>query len=220
MAQKRFAILANSIKHYPARCIAGVEIDTVSAQPTVGRWVRPVSSIGEGELPLQRTVLTGGIQPAVFDVVQVECQHACNDASQPENWLIVDGSPWIKTGTFNPILLPTLVEAPVGLWDQPNMKTDRVTQDFIAAQPPQQSLYLINISQAVLSRTGHKHRLAFTYNGRHYDLSVTDPNAINYSRSASTLQLANCYACISLAPPFLLGNGVHCHFKVVATLFA
>jgi hypothetical protein len=68
---KRIVVLANSVKHDPGRCIAGREIIQADAGSRPGSWVRPVSSIGEGELhPHHLRVPGGGVIGvlAVFDV--------------------------------------------------------------------------------------------------------------------------------------------------------
>lgn len=60
--RKRIVVLANSVKHYPGRCIAGREIRSEVGVTEIGPWVRPVSTIGEGELYPRHFVL----QTAMF----------------------------------------------------------------------------------------------------------------------------------------------------------
>lgn len=218
MPTKRFVVLANSVKHYPKRCIAGIKISSQSGEPKAGRWIRPVSSVGEGELSQQQTEMAGRVQPAVLDIVEVELQGACDDPSQPENWLISDNVKWVKVGASNRKVLGSLAETPEGLWNQVGTKSDRVSRQFLAKNPPKQSLYLIAISDAVLTCNEHKHRLEFTYKDRKYNLSVTDPDVKSRSKGAASTDIAKCYACISLTPPFAV-NGIEYHFKLVAALF-
>lgn len=219
MLRKRFVVLANSVKHDPARCIAGVEIEGETAgKICFGRWIRPVSRSGEGELNPAQTALSGGGQPRCFDIVEIECEKKCDDPSQPENWLIREGSSWVRTATLGPSILPDLAEEPDHLWLQPATKADRVTPEYLVSSPPRQSLYLLRLQNAVIAASDHKRRLQFRYHGVVYNLAITDPTvAARYS--SKTPVIAECFACISLAPrhynQFL---GCYFHYKLVAAL--
>jgi hypothetical protein len=215
MIKKRIVILANSIKHDPARCIAGVEImGERDDEILFGDWIRPVSRLGEGELYPAHTILQGGEQPGVLDVVEIECERRCGDPAQPENWLISERAAWVKLATLEQSILTDLLEAPENLWLQPGMRSDRVTPEYLARIPPQQSLYLIYLRDALLLHSGHKFRLQFKYHGAWYDLAITDPTlAERYGKMASP-EIPDCAACISLAPVFH-----DYHYKLVAALF-
>ncbi len=219
MPKKRIVILANSTKHAPARCIAGVEIEgELATRHRLGRWIRPVSRFGEGELSPTQTVLVGGGQPRCFDVVEIECEKQCDEPFQPENWLIREGVAWTRLATLGPSILPDLAEEPGDLWLQPNTKPDRVTPDYLATFPPAQSLYLLHLQNTTIFRSGNKLRLQFTYRGVQYNLAITDPTVAARYLIRNPM-LAECFACISLAPRhYNQFVGQFFHYKLVAAL--
>lgn len=215
MIKKRIVILANSIKHDPARCIAGVEIvGEMDEEILFGDWIRPVSRLGEGELHPAHTVLRGGGQPEVLDVVEIECERRGGDLAQPENWFISEHAEWVRLATLEQSILTDLLETPENLWLEPGMRSDRVTPEYLASAPPGQSLYLIRLRDALLLHSGHKFRLQFKYHGAWYDLAITDPTLAERHRKMATLEIPDCVACISLAPAFH-----HYHYKLAAALF-
>ena len=58
---KILLVLANSIKKYPDRCVAGLEMIPRDGNFIMGKWIRPVDlSQPEGAIPFQRTVIAGG----------------------------------------------------------------------------------------------------------------------------------------------------------------
>jgi hypothetical protein len=216
--RKKIVVLANSVKHDPGRCIAGREIRSEDGVTGIGPWVRPVSTIGEGELYPRHFVLQDGNVPQPFDVIEVYVDAPGADATQPENWLIVDdGHKWNHVDKWNiGSALGSFVENPPNLWIQPGAKTDRVTKEFLASNPPQQSLYLLDLRNAIITVNGRKYRIRFTFNGLSYDLAITDP-LISKIVSEQPVLMEKCLACISLAPAFINQyDGREYHYKLAA----
>lgn len=216
--RKRIVVLANSVKHDPGRCIAGREIRFEVGVTEIGSWVRPVSTIGEGELYPRHFVLQDGNVPQPFDVIDVYVDAQGADATQPENWLIVDGGhKWRHVDKWDiRSVLNSLIENPQNLWIQPGVKADRVTKEFLASNPPQQSLYLLDLRRAMITVNGRKYRIRFTFNGISYDLAITDP-LISKVIGEQTVSIGKCLACISLAPAFINQyDGIEYHCKLAA----
>lgn len=221
--QKRIVVLANSVKHDPGRCIAGREISSADGSLGIGPWVRPVSKIGEGELYLQHFVLQDGSSPQPFDVIDVYLDARGADATQPENWFIVeDRQRWNRVGKWGiSTAIRSLVENPKDLWIQPGVKTDRVTKEFLASNPPQQSLYLLDLRNATITTNGKRHRLRFSYNGLSYDLAITDPLISELVGEQTVLIVRKGLACISLAPAFVNQyDGIAYHYKLAAMVIS
>lgn len=215
---KDIVVLANSVKHDPGRCIAGREIASEDDDFGVGPWVRPVSRIGEGELHPRHFSFQNGSVPQIFDVVRIFVEALGNDPTQPENWLILAGHNWQRVHQWDrKWVVDSLIETPNALWLQPGVKTDRVTKDHLAANPPEQSLYLLEIGNATINSAGRKHRIVFLYKGVRYDLSITDPLISNITGAASSFALPRCLVCVSLAPAFLNQyDGKEYHYKIAA----
>ena len=230
---KHILILANSTKHYPSVCIAGREIISNGQSYSIGPWVRPVSDHDEGALAPEEIRLKQKRQPQVFDIVDIELNRNMNDVLQPENWLIEAGETWnALESQYQRPSFDLLVEQPVDLWVERHEKTDRISPAALKRNPPAQSLYLIYLDEIKLSfgwkewkgKYKKKRRALFSYNGVDYDLSITDPIALNkYQRYPREGQNANefvigsgkgLYLCVSLAPE-IYGY----HFKVAATIF-
>src|SRR5437870_12788119 len=213
MPTKRIVVLANSVKHDPGRCIAGREIIELQGGTfRASDWVRPVSTVGEGELQPAHTRVSDGKPVQVLDIFNVPLLTPAQDPSQPENWIVDAATPWTRVGQWPQTRLDDLVESPQNLWLQPApMTTDRATAEYIQANPPLQSLYFLKLGKASLHRTiWGKHRLSFDYRDGHYDFGVTDPVA---TARQTRGDLTSPYVCVSLAPPFK-GH----HYKVAATV--
>jgi hypothetical protein len=220
MPRKRILVLANSVKHWPARCVAGRNVAQTAGGLWVPQqgWIRPVSTEGEGELsPLQLRVEGDGVL-GVLDLAEVALSAQCDDSAQPENWFIDGNVRWRRLGVLPRTQLGQFAEEPGSLWFQPGVpRADRVSASYIAHNPPLQSLYLVQLPNSELFRNEReKLRLAFRYRGRDYNLSVTDPRGwemLNQRGANSVLKLDGKYICLSLTPPL---NGQH--YKVVAAI--
>jgi hypothetical protein len=217
--RKRIVVLANSVKHDPGRCIAGREISSEVGVIEIGHWVRPVSTIGEGELYRRHFVLQDGNVPQPFDVIEVYVDAPGADATQPENWFIVeDGHKWNHVDKWDiRSAIRSLVENPHNLWIQPGVKTDRVTKEFLASNPPQQSLYLLDLRNAIITVTGRKHRIRFSFNGLSYDLAITDPLISKVAGEQPVSVMNKGLVCVSIAPAFVNQyDGIAYHYKLAA----
>lgn len=164
-------------------------------------------------------MLADGSSPSLLNIVEIHCERKCDEPTQPENWLVQAGIPWRKVGEFPKAMLPALVEKPKHLWLNSESRTDRVAKGYLSSYPPEQSLYLINLEETILSRDPwNKYRLSFRHGSAQYALRITDPDisltVSSMLEGAASLSMRNTMACISLAPPF---NGYH--YKLVATLF-
>jgi hypothetical protein len=217
---KRIVVLANSIKHYPARCVAGREVTGFPGTTArVDAWVRPVSTEGEGELQSRQLIVAGGGAIDVFDIVDVTLKSPGGDAAQPENWIIEDSQPWRRIGKWSIQRIADLAERPRDLWLEPTSdKTDRASAGHVLAHPPSQSLFFLALSEAYICQDSRKrYRLQFTHAGTDYDLGVTDPlvrdRLVREYGGQNSLSLTGVHVCISLAPAFK-GH----HYKIIATM--
>lgn len=220
--QKQIVVLANSVKHDPGRCIAGREITNENDDSDIGPWVRPVSRIGEGELYPHHFTLEDRSLPNVLDVIEIHVDAPDTDQTQPENWYVAEGRVWRRVHHWDiEKVAGSLVENPDDLWLQPKVKTDRVTQEYLAAKPPQQSLYLLQLQDATISRNGKKYRLRFAYKGVSYDLAITDPLVTKIVGAEPVVIVRKGLACVSIAPPFLNQyDGKMYHYKLTAMVIS
>lgn len=215
MESKVIVILAKSVKHNPGRCIAGMDYLCGA------KWIRPIGSMGEGQLYPSQTTLDDGTQLSLLDIVVIPLAEKDDSALQPENWLIENGATWKRhvDGRISHDLLLSMVEEPEHLWLQPDLKTDRVSHTYLQEHHPSQSLYLIRIRKARMNKDGCSARLYFSYQGIHYALKVTDPNVANILNGMPTVEIEDAIICVSLAPKFF--NDIACeyqHFKLVASI--
>ena len=221
MEHKRILVLANSYKH-KARCIAGRE-------PSGGRWIRPISQHGEGELLGHETRLADGSQARVLQYISVPLERCANDPLQPENWLIHGVGNWVDASAdYPPVTLCRLIEWPRDLWQEPGGFSECATHRWLQSVPPRQSLYLIrtkNFRVRVELRDGkEKWRAVFQYRGNSYNFPITDPVFLRkYSKwpCGKTLPIESplrcgdhCVLCVSLG-----GNFQGKHYKIAATIF-
>jgi len=234
MRVKRILVLANSFRMHPNRCIAGREVTSDGGQISVGGWIRPISTHGEGELSFRDRVLTKGTEPKVMDLIEVPLSGSANDPFQPENWFTTGERSWkdVTKHHLRPSL-DLLVEEPEDLWmGMEAGRSDRVSHTTLQASPPQQSLYLVRptglrfqlYSQIWEDKTKHRQRALFNYHGVDYDISITDPvflekhcediPAPDEPRREFTLPCGdNVYLCLSLTRVYE-GH----HYKIVATI--
>lgn len=235
MTTRTILVLANSIKYYPGRCIAGREVAMQGGRYRLGRWVRPVTNHSHGELSPGEATCTDGGQPAVGDIVRVPASEPAADPLQPENWFIAPGERWTKiAGRQHEAVRGQLEERPDDLWLEEGLETDRMRHETLLARPPACSIQIIRPKELrVAFWTEHseydgkdhrKHRARFWYRAMPYDLSLTDPVASSvFGRRCPKLgeepivvPISGRYdplICVSLAPDF---NGFH--YKVVATV--
>jgi hypothetical protein len=234
--QKTILILANSIRHEPNRCIAGREVtyDAVSDALRIGDWLRPISQHGEGEVASHESICTDGIQPAVLDIVTLSVGRNAETPYQPENHFIDARTRWVRQRRVLPDL-SAVVERPQDLWIQPEAKSDRVNDTHLATRQGVRSLYLIrplNLTFRIWEETNRfeggprrRRRAVFDYNGRRYDLPITDPTMEQRyftpfpphgapARIVHPRDPGRCLLVVSLSAPFRDGN----RYKIAATV--
>ena len=154
---KHVLILANSIKHWPGVCIAGREILSNGSHYSPGQWIRPVSTVGEGELSLTETKLSNGKQPTILDCVEIQLTHNVKDPLQPENWLNDHSQQWRSVNSlYQKPPWSYLQEAPASLWAEKGERSDRVSPGHLKNTPPVQSIYLVYVTSI---------RVRFEWNG-------------------------------------------------------
>ena len=151
-------------------CIAGIE-------PRTGRWIRPVSGVGNGELYPQHCDVNGR-PPQLLEIVQFDHTGPTGDPAQPENVRIAQ-SQWSLTGVVPAAsayhtLASTLVSGPTLLGDTEVSIDDTVAQQGIPA-----SLALIapeDLEFRLAARGPYpaSPRASFHLDGCDYDLPITD----------------------------------------------
>jgi len=169
--EEEIIVLASSRKT-GGRCIAGVSTGS-------GKWVRPVSNQGEGELyPFHYRVQ--GRAPEALDVVRFSYECPLEDPTQPENVLIDEGG-WQLTEQLEPAaayneLAPFLDPSPELFGNR-----ERSLSALEAARGVSESLVLIEPSGLHFSvrppfEPGgpRKKRAIFSIQGQPYDLPITD----------------------------------------------
>lgn len=230
---KRMIVLANAVRHAPCRCVAGREVIQSGTKYRFGPWIRPISSHGEGELAPGETLLSEGGQPKVLDFVEIALLEPASALHQPENWRIDATRCWRNVSRrFKPPPMRALLECPADLWLDGGRRSDRVKAQHLERNPPRQSLYFVRLDRLQVrfewksfeDAFRRRRRAIFGYNGRQYDLAITDPvfherHALEFpprGEPAAEIKLqskSGFYVCVSLAHAF---NGYH--YKVVATI--
>lgn len=130
--------------------------------------------------------------------------------------------------------LELLIERPDHIWHEEGERGDRVNSAYLKANPPEQSLYLLQVQNLHArfdwsDREGfyrERYRAMFSYRGENFEFNITDPRFIARHQAmllppdqpATTFTVnenRDTTICVSLAREF---NGYH--YKVVATIFA
>jgi hypothetical protein len=93
VSMTRIVVLANSWKHHDW-CLAGIDLDT-------GRWVRPVTDLDDGRVPVNSMKL-GGYFPQLLDVLEIPLDSTGPDFGfESENRSILPGL-WYLSGRMMP----------------------------------------------------------------------------------------------------------------------
>jgi hypothetical protein len=93
VSMTRIVVLANSWKHHDW-CLAGIDLET-------GRWVRPVTDLDDGRVPVNSMKL-GGYFPQMLDVLEIPLDSTGPDFGfESENRSILPGL-WYLSGKMMP----------------------------------------------------------------------------------------------------------------------
>ena len=201
---REIVILANSAKK-GGFCVAGKDIRT-------GEWIRPVATIGGGELSKSQITLSTNTfsytgKPLHKVVIGFETHAPL--PNQPENHLI-DNSAWKPAFKMDRSQLDSLLDTPEDIWMY-SRKQDRVDAKLFeyGLIENHQSLYLIkvdSITYDVVLNGGGYQRLkgTFAYNGREYTFNVTDPSYCKYKNGplGHSFVENDKYLCLSLGEKF------------------
>lgn len=228
-------ILAKSIRnsHY---CIAGriAQKKPDSNIWQIGKWIRPISEHGEGEVSGEDCMCEGGNPPFVWDVVEIPLKDNANVKHQPENYFLDTSRKWKKVEYLKNRDVSRIVQRPLSLWVEPGERPDRVSENYLNSLSEAGSLYLIkpeNLRFVFFQRSDgngqvyKKQRAIFSYNSLEYDLALTDPIIIgkhvnDYSSPSEAPKEIfpknpdRCFIVVSLAARFKDNR----HYKVVATV--
>ncbi|MHB9026049.1 MAG: dual OB domain-containing protein [Armatimonadota bacterium] len=227
MPEVEIVCLANSKKH-SGRCIAGIHLPT-------GRWVRPVSRVGKGELSPEHYVFQDGGEPLPMDTIRLGIGAACPKCYQPENryfsntrWQLVQRPQEAgELDTVREQLRPFLLQTPLLFATD----GDKIPLADIQRQPAAASLALIKPSfiQWDIDKPGPKRktRSLFNYNGHAYDLSITDLGwierlahlhpGIHAAARGGIQPNQEVWFTVSLGEPFEK-DGVECCYKLIAAI--
>ncbi len=233
---KDIVCLANSKKH-GGSCFAGKEV----LGQKFGGWIRPVSTRKKEEISAEEQRFANGSSPKLLDIVTIPFLGPKPTHHQQENHLIHSvsdgGPPWKKAGEVNTRRLRQLLDRFSGdLWTNKSPsseKNDRVL--FAHAKNLDYSLLLIQPTSLIIGVDWGKHkderdlRANFGYNGKNYNLAVTDPVAEKRYRKKSIddyyehgLRLPREYPIISVDDVYLcvsLGEEFHnYYYKLVAAI--
>lgn len=187
-----------------------------------GAWVRPVSRDASRALPPATVTYQNGGQPSLLDIVQVPLQARLPEGHQPENSLVDDAYPWIKSGRLNWADIDQWVDHPQQLWHNDSQSFGMLNNRVDASVQIHSSLQLIRVPALVvkliaapLADKPHRQVVVgeFVYHGVRYRTHVTDSQVEAQCRAnpVGRLDIAQAVLCISL------GNCFRQHYyKLVA----
>jgi hypothetical protein len=207
----RIICLANSRKP-GGRCVAGKAIQNKA----FGEWVRPVSARAGGELSHADRQFSGGVEPALLDVISIDMLGKASHPYQPENHTIDERAYWqlIRRASFNEAL-PAVDPRQPDLWGTTFGSSYSGTNDRVPvanASSFNYSLRLIKVDDlriqvsaegAAFGNMKRKLRGHFTYSQHHYALSITCPlvEAQYLAGQDGSFDVGNALLCVSLSEP-------------------
>lgn len=144
-------VLANSIKKYPDRCVAGFEMIPRDGNFAVGKWIRPIDpSQPEGAIPFPRT-LVGGHSVCPLDCVEMSfVGHAANP-NHPEDWILEADTNWKIVGKYDRSILEQLPDQSGDLWGAESAASRQVRAGTASA-----TLRLVKPTQPILVEAFHE----------------------------------------------------------------
>jgi len=204
------------------RCIAGLWWDGEE----FGSWIRPISSIGHGELFSERFYKDGG-DPQLLDVIELSLLEGKPNGCHVEDFLVDPSKKWRREGSL-PFdkLLPYVSKAVGPLWFN-GSSTSNGENDSIPAREAEKlshSLMLIRPKHLTLTstregwagRVKRKVRGSFSWGRYNYTLSVTDPvieNELGRYNEGESREVDDPILCLSVGEKFDQQNA---HYKLIA----
>lgn len=220
---KRLLILACSYRP-GGRCVAGIElIDNVCSG-----WVRPVCSVGEGQVHESDRICDNGKAAMKLSIVEIDVGNNQNHPLQRENMLFEHGAKWkyIKPyGRTHEHLAP-LLETPRALWENGTHSSegcnDKVPVSVV--KQARQSLYFIRPTKlyihiategAAYGNSRRKVRARFYYNSVEYMFSIMDAGILEEfsEHKNGEYEIFNAYMTVSLA-----GEHLGHYWKIAAAI--
>ncbi|MEI6655982.1 MAG: hypothetical protein WCP45_14560 [Verrucomicrobiota bacterium] len=228
---KTLLVMANSIKKYPDRCVAGLEMIPRGGNFALGKWIRPVDpSQPEGAIPFQRTVI-GGQTVCPLHCVEMTFTRPANDPCHPEDWILESETNWKIVGKYDHSILDRLPDQSGDLWGPQSAASRQVPRGAAAV-----TLRLIRPKQPVLveafyeydsfkGKDQFKKILTIRHDGVDHLFSITDPlfdqrHGLSPGRVSKgetrrfDLKPENLVIVASLTPP--LANGFQ--YKIAAAI--
>lgn len=131
-ATKTILVMANSIKKYPDRCVAGLELISRDGNILLGKWIRPVDpSQPEGAIPFHRTVI-GGQTVCPLHCVEMTFTGPASDPYHPEDWILAAATNWRIVGKYDRSILDRLPDQTGDLWGMESADSRQVPQGTAA----------------------------------------------------------------------------------------
>jgi hypothetical protein len=178
---KTILVLANSIKKYPSRCVAGIEMMRVEGGYNFGSWIRPVDpSQNEGALPLSRTVVNNQpVEP--LQVVKMIFAGPSNDPNHPEDWNLQPNTQWEFLGQYDNSILAKLPDQTGDLWGAGSIAKKRIptgtANNTLRLIKPKGNVYVEAFHETDWYTQKDKFRKVLTIPCQcvHHSFSITDP---------------------------------------------
>ena len=228
---KTLLVLANSIKKYPDRCVAGLEMISRDGNFLLGKWIRPVDpGQPEGAIPLRRTVI-GGQAVGPLHCVEMTFTGPASDPNHPEDWILEAETPWKIVDRYDHSILDRLPDQTGDLWGMASAASRQVLKGTSAV-----TLRLIKPRNPVVVEAFHefdsfkgkdqfKKVLTIRHENVNHLFSITDPlfdqrhglspgRVSKGERRTFELKPENLVIVASLTPP--LPNGYQ--YKIAAAI--
>lgn len=224
MYEETIICLANSRKPPSGRCVAGKQFPGGQ----LGKWIRPISARPGHEVSEEERRYEVGKKAQLLDIITVPLIHPSPSGHQVENHVLDADYYWTKVGvaTWNQVQAAA-DPYDYAFWSNSQSTyhgcLDKVTEAAVAQVGSSLKLILVsNLQLCVRSESGYEGsptrrrvRAQIDLQGRHYLLSVTDPEIEEeyLLKGDGRYDIADTALCISLAEVW---NGFA--FRVVAAV--
>lgn len=216
MYSREILILANSRKH-SGHCIAGIDLDS-------GEWVRPINDPRVSR-PNSTAFLDEDLKelygdpfgPQLLDCVYMEFSKEIPEIYQPENELI-KRTEWEFINKLPVESLDEFIDPDPCEWlCNPREKMDRISRIKMESNPVSSSLTLLHLNEAdnepkmlhsITAYGSPQTRLSFTYEGIHFNLSLTDKSVLQ-KRYSDEKMLEDFYLTVGIGELFSLTSSYH-----------